>query len=174
MKKEKVDDKLIQTKIQKIKKDHLKMGKEIKVFKETIKKEKSELFLVVELSVLEFIFHSDITKTAKLILIYFLSKIDFGYNHLLLYMPYKQMVADLKIDRKTISTTIKLLEEKKFLRLYSGLNRIENKMLKEEIIFNQKQFFNPFQNQQNIIDMIPFYQNFFEHNKKVGENEVPY
>ncbi|MFA5454854.1 MAG: hypothetical protein WC272_06010 [Sulfurimonas sp.] len=46
-------------------------------------------FLILEQSKQKFIFEADITPASKLLLIYFLSKLDFNHRHLYIHASYK-------------------------------------------------------------------------------------
>lgn len=57
--------------------------------------------------------------------------------------------------------SVKELQEKGFIKLLSGKNRAENTLIKE-FIFGQKQHIQENQNQTNIVEMTPFFEQFFK------------
>lgn len=118
-------------------------------------------FLILEQSKQKFIFESDITPTSKLLLIYFLSKIDFNHRHLYIHASYAVITKETTIIKSTIMRSIKELQEKGLIKLLSGKNRAENTLIKE-FIFNQKQHIHDNQNQTNIVEMTPFFEQFFK------------
>jgi hypothetical protein len=118
-------------------------------------------FLILEQSKQKFIFESDITPTSKLLLIYFLSKIDFCHRHLYIHASYAIITKETTIIKSTIMRSVKELQEKGLIKLLSGKNRAENTLIKE-FIFNQKQYIQENQNQTNIVEMTPFFEQFFK------------
>ncbi|MFA5455875.1 MAG: hypothetical protein WC272_11235 [Sulfurimonas sp.] len=118
-------------------------------------------FLILEQSKQKFIFESDITPTSKLLLIYFLSKIDFNHRHLYIHASYAVITKETTIIKSTIMRSIKELQAKGFIKLLSGKNRVENTLIKE-FIFGQKQNIYDNQNQTNIVEMTPFFEQFFK------------
>ncbi len=118
-------------------------------------------FLILEQSKQKFIFQADITPTSKLLLIYFLSKIDFCCRHLYIHASYKIIEKETTIIKSTIMRSVKELQEKGFIKLLSGKNRAENTIIKE-FIFGQKQHIQENQNQTNIVEMTPFFEQFFK------------
>ena len=131
-----------------------------KVKKQTQSEEKGN-FLILEQSKQKFIFESDITPTSKLLLIYFLSKLDFNHRHLYIHASYKIIEKETTIIKSTIMRSIKELQEKGLIKLLSGKNRAENTLIKE-FIFGQKQHIHDNQNQTNIVEMTPFFEQFFK------------
>lgn len=138
------------------------MCKKLKEFKSNNKENKKELFLVLEQSTLNLILKSDLTATSRVVLIYFLFKIPFNYENLLIPMSYKLLEKETGIKKATAINCLKDLHQKGFINLHSGTNRILNNMMKENVIFKQKQIFNPERNQQNIIEMTPFFEKLFK------------
>lgn len=118
-------------------------------------------FLILEQSKQKFIFEADITPTSKLLLIYFLSKIDFSHRHLYIHASYKIITKETTIIKSTIMRSIKELDKKGFIKLHSGTNRVENALIKE-FIFGQKQYIQENENQTNIVEMTPFFEQFFK------------
>jgi hypothetical protein len=118
-------------------------------------------FLILEQSKQKFIFEADITATSKLLLIYFLSKIDFNHRHLYIHASYAIITKETTIIKSTIMRSIKELQAKGFIKLLSGKNRAENTLIKE-FIFGQKQHIHDNQNQTNIVEMTPFFEQFFK------------
>ena len=118
-------------------------------------------FLILEQSKQKFIFEAEITPTSKLLLIYFLSKIDFSHRHLYIHASYAIITKETAIIKSTAMRSIKELQKKGFIKLLSGKNRIENTLIKE-FIFGQKQNIYDNQNQTNIIEMSPFFEEFFK------------
>jgi len=118
-------------------------------------------FLILEQSKQKFIFEAEITATSKLLLIYFLSKIDFCHRHLYIHASYAIITKETAIIKSTAMRSIKELQKKGFIKLLSGKNRIENTLIKE-FIFGQKQNIYDNQNQTNIIEMSPFFEEFFK------------
>ena len=125
------------------------------------KSEEKGNFLILESSKQKLIFEADITPSSKLLLIYFLSKIDYTLRHLYIHAPYSGITKETSINKSTAMRSLKELDKKSFIKLLSGKNRIENSLIKE-FIFGQKQFTYDNQNQTNIIDMTPFYGQFFK------------
>ena len=118
-------------------------------------------FLILEQSKQKFIFEAKITPTSKLLLIYFLSKIDFSHRHLYIHASYKIITNETTITKTTATSSIKELDKKGLIKLHSGTNRVENTIIKE-FIFGQKQNIYDNQNQTNIIEMSPFFEEFFK------------
>lgn len=118
-------------------------------------------FLILEQSKQKFIFEADITATSKLLLIYFLSKLDFCHRHLYIHASYAIIEKETAIIKSTIMRSVKELHEKGFIKLLSGKNRLENTLIKE-FIFGQKQNIHDNQNQTNIVEMTPFFEQFFK------------
>lgn len=137
--------------------EHKNICKQIKEYKSNNKENKEELFLVLEQSTLELIFKSELTATSKTILFFLLSRVHFNYKHLYIYLPYKLLEKETGIKKATAINSLKDLDEKGFIKLHSGTNRIENNNIKE-FIFEQEQFYNPMRNQQNIVEMTPFFK----------------
>ena len=137
---------------------------QLKIIDKVKKQKESEdkgNFLILEQSKQKFIFESDITPTSKLLLIYFLSKLDFNHRHLYIHASYKIIEKETTIIKSTIMRSIKELQEKGLIKLLSGKNRAENTSIKE-FIFNQKQHIHDNQNQTNIVEMTPFFEQFFK------------
>lgn len=132
---------------------------------EKVKKQKQSEdkanFLILEQSKQKFIFEAKITPTSKLLLIYFLSKIDFNHRHLYIHASHKIIEKETTITRSTIMRSIKELDKKGFIKLHSGTNRVENTIIKE-FIFGQKQYIQENENQTNIVEMTPFFEQFFK------------
>ena len=76
----------MQEKKHQLSKYQLKIIDKVKKSKEN---EQRGNFLILEQSKQKFIFEADITPTSKLLLIYFLSKIDFNHRHLYIHASYK-------------------------------------------------------------------------------------
>jgi hypothetical protein len=95
------------------------------------------------------------------LLIYFLSKIDFNHRHLYIHASYAIITKETTIIKSTIMRSIKELQAKGFIKLLSGKNRAENTLIKE-FIFGQKQHIHDNQNQTNIVEMTPFFEQFFK------------
>lgn len=121
-------------------------------------------FFILEQSKQKLIFEADITPSSKLLLIYFLSKIDYNIKHLYIHAPYSGITKETTINKSTAMRSLKELDKKGFLKLLSGKNRVENTLIKE-FIFGQKQHTYDNQNQTNIIDMTLFFENFFKGTK---------
>lgn len=118
-------------------------------------------FLILEQSKQKLIFEAGITPSSKLLLIYFLSKIDFSHRHLYIHASYSIIEEETTITRSTIMRSVKELHKKGFIKLLSGKNRIENTLIKE-FIFGQKQYIQENENQTNIVEMTPFFEQFFK------------
>ena len=145
-------------------KKHQLSNYQLKIIEKVKKSKENEQrgnFLILEQSKQKFIFESDITPTSKLLLIYFLSKIDFSHRHLYIHAPYKIITNETTIIKSTAISSIKELQAKGFIKLLSGKNRIENTLIKE-FIFGQKQYIQENENQTNIVEMPPFFEQFFK------------
>ena len=118
-------------------------------------------FLILEQSKQKLIFEAGITPSSKLLLIYFLSKLDFNHRHLYIHASYAIITKETTIIKSTIMRSIKELKEKGLIKLLSGKNRAENTLIKE-FIFGQKQHIHDNQNQTNIVEMTPFFEQFFK------------
>ena len=136
--------------------EHSNMCKKIQNYKQNNKTNKEEFFLILEESTLNLILEADITATSKILLVYLLSKIHFKYHHLYIYLPYKLLQEQTGIKKSTAINSLKDLDSKGYIKLHSGTNRIKNNNIKK-YIFQQDQYYNPFRNQQNIIEMTPFF-----------------
>lgn len=145
-------------------KKHKLSDYQLKIIDKVKKSKESEdkgNFLILEQSKQKFIFEADITPTSKLLLIYFLSKIDFCHRHLYIHASYAIIEKETTIIKSTIMRSIKELQEKGLIKLLSGKNRLENTLIKE-FIFGQKQHIHDNQNQTNIVEMTPFFEQFFK------------
>ena len=140
------------------------MCQKIKKYKADNKENKNEFYLILEKPVLDLIMKSKITPTSKILLVYLLSKIHFNYNHLYIYLPYKLLTEETGIKKPTAINALKDLDKKGFIKLHSGTNRAENNKIKE-FLFEQPQFYNAMRNQQNIIEMTPFFAKFLKAEK---------
>jgi hypothetical protein len=132
------------------------MCEKIKKYKSENKVNKNEFYLILEEPTLNLILKADITATSKILLVYLLSRVHFSYKHLYIFLPYKLLEKDTSIKKPTAINALKNLNEKGYIKLHSGTNRIENNNIKK-FIFEQDQFYNPMRNQQNIIEMTPFF-----------------
>lgn len=140
---------------------HKNMCKTIKEYKLNNKENKEEFFLILEESTLNLILKADITSTSKIILVFLLSKLHFDYKHLYIFLPYQLLEKETGIKKATAINSLKDLDNKGFIKLHSGTNRISNNNIKE-FIFEQEQYFNPMRNSQNIIEMTPFFKKLFK------------
>jgi len=140
----------------KLSKQHQEMCQKIKKYKADNIENKEEFYLIIEHPTLELILKSDITPTSKILLVYLLSRVHFNYEHLYVYIPYKLLEDETTIKKATAIRALKDLDTKGFIKLHSGTNRAENNIIKE-YLFKQKQFYNPMRNQQNIVEMTPFF-----------------
>ena len=149
----------------KLSKPHKDMCQKIIKYKDDNKDKdidtEKDFYLILEHPTLELILKSDITATSKILLVYLLSRVHFNYEHLYVYIPYKLLEEETTIKKATAIRTLKDLDEKGFIKLHSGTNRAENNIIKE-YLFKQKQFYNPMRNQQNIIEMTPFFAKIFK------------
>ncbi len=140
----------------KLSKSHKEMCKKIKKYKADNRENKEEFYLIIEHPTLEIILKADITANSKILLVYLLSRVHFDYEHLYVYLPYKLLEEQTGIKKPTAINSLKDLDEKNYIKLHSGQNRVHNNEIKE-FLFQQKQFYNPRNNQQNIIEMTPFF-----------------
>ena len=147
----------------KLTKEHKNTAYKLSEFKRLNIEEKRENYLALEVSMQKFIFKSKQTPTAKLLLIYLLSKIDFSYQHLYIHLPYSEVLEQTEIQRAVVMRILKKLDKEKFLTLLSGKNKILNTEIKT-YIFKQPQKFDLSKNhnQTNLVDMTPFFTKFFE------------
>lgn len=148
----------------KLSKEHIKIAKMLASYKDKNKNEKTENYLILESSVQKKIFEANITSTAKLTLIYLLSRIDYSYTHLFIYLPYSLLEKEAGIKKSTGINAMKLLDKEGFIHLLSGKERAKNIKIKE-YLFKGKQFYNLMRNQQNIIDISPFFDALFKAQK---------
>ena len=148
----------------KLSNSHQGMCKKIKKYKADNLANKEEFYLILEHQTLNLIMKSDITATSKILLVYLLSRVHFNYEHLYVYIPYKLLEEDTTIKKATAIRALKDLDKKGFIKLHSGTNRAENNIIKE-YLFKQKQFYNPMRNQQNIVEMTPFFAKIFKASK---------
>jgi len=142
--------------VHELSKSHQNICQKIKKYKANNKENKEEFYLILEHPTLDFILKSDITPTAKILLVYLLSKVHFNYEHLYVFIPYKLIEEEANIKKATAIRVLKDLDKKGFIKLYSGTNREQNNIIKE-YLFQQKQFYNPMRNQPNIVEMTPFF-----------------
>lgn len=130
-------------------------------YKEKSKTEATENYFILTASIQSYIYRLDVSPTSKLLLIYLLSKIDYGYRHLYIHASYSIIFKETTIKKPTAIICLKELNEKKSIELLSGTHRIRNTIIKE-FIFNQKQNTYDNNNQTNIVDMTPFFETFFK------------
>lgn len=130
-------------------------------YKEKSKSEATENYFILTASIQSYIYRLDVSPTSKLLLIYLLSKIDYGYRHLYIHASYAIIFKETTIKKPTAIRCLKELNEKKNIELLSGTHRIRNTIIKE-FIFNQKQNTYDNNNQTNIVDMTPFFEDFFK------------
>jgi len=145
-------------------KEHTKMCQSIKQYKANNIENKGEFYLIIEHSTLELILKANLTPSSKILLVYLLSKVHFSYEHLYVYLPYKLLEEETGIKKPTAINSLKDLDLKGFIKLHSGKNRVHNNAIKE-FLFQQKQFYNPHRNQQNIVEMTPFFAKIFKAQK---------
>lgn len=124
--------------------------------------EARENYLILEDSMQKFIFKSKVSPTAKLLLIYFLSKVDYDYNHLYIHLPYKQIFQETGLQRAVVMRILKKLDEDQYIKFLSGKHKVLNTQIKG-FIFKQKQNFDLTKNhnQTNLVDMAVFFIKFF-------------
>lgn len=149
----------------KIPKEQLDICKKIKEFKSNNKdREKNkQSYLILEEQTMKLIFKSELTYASQIILIYLLSKLQFTYEHLYIYMPYKKLESETGIKKATALNNFRALEKDGFINFLSGTNRRENNEIKGTVIFeNEYQTFDPKKNQENLIDMTPFFKKLFK------------
>ncbi len=140
----------------KLSKSHKEMCQRIKKYKADNKENKEEFYLILEHPTLELILKADVTPSSKILLVYLLSRVHFDYKHLYVYLPYKLLEEHTGIKKPTAISSLKDLNEKNYIKLHSGQKRVHNNEIKE-FLFQQKQFYDPRNNQQNIIEMTPFF-----------------
>ncbi len=140
----------------KLSKEHTAMCKKVQKFKLNNKENKEELFLIIEASTFQLISEAEVTASSKFLLIHLLTQIHFSYKHLYIFAPYILIEKKIKMKKSTAINSLKELEEKGYIKLHSGTNRIQNNHIKE-FIFEKTQFYNPMHNQGNIIEMTPFF-----------------
>ena len=132
------------------------MCQKIKKYKADNIENKEEFYLILEHPTLELILKADVTPSSKILLVYLLSRVHFDYKHLYVYLPYKLLEEHTGIKKPTAISSLKDLDEKSYIKLHSGQNRVHNNEIKE-FLFQQKQFYDPRNNQQNIVEMTPFF-----------------
>lgn len=132
-------------------------------FKKQNIEESRENYLIFEESMQKFIFKSKVSPTAKLLLIYFLSKVDYSYSHLYIHLPYKQIFQETGLQRAVVMRILKKLDEDKFIKFLSGKHKLINTQIKE-FIFKQEQNFDLTKNhnQTNLVDMTAFFVKYFK------------
>lgn len=145
----------------KLSKFHQEMCQKVKSYKDSNKKNQDEFYLILEEPVLNLILKADITSSSKILLVYLLSKVHFSYEHLYIYLPYKLLTEETGIKKPTAINALKDLDKKGFIQLHAGTKRAHNNKIKE-FLFKQPQFYNPHRNQQNIIEMTPFFAKFLK------------
>ena len=125
--------------------------------------ESRENYLIFEDSMQKFIFKSTVSPTAKLLLIYFLSKVNYSYSHLYIHLPYKQIFEETGLQRAVVMRILKKLDAGKYIKFLSGKYKVINTEIKA-FIFQQKQSFDLSKNhnQTNLVDMTPFFVKFFK------------
>lgn len=139
--------------------------------KSTIKKviefnsNKETNYLYLKHSLIDYIFKLDITSSSKLLLIYLIKNISLDFRHLFIITPYEKVVKDLKLSKPTIVKSVKELNSKEIVKLYSGTNKELNTKIKE-FIFEREQFKLYTPNQHNIIDLTIFFKNFLNESKE--------
>lgn len=125
--------------------------------------ESRENYLIFEDSMQKFVFKSKVSPTAKLLLIYFLSKVNYSYSHLYIHLPYKQIFEETGLQRAVVMRILKKLDVDKYIKFLSGKHKVINTEIKS-FIFQQKQSFDLSKNhnQTNLVDMTPFFVKFFK------------
>lgn len=146
----------------KLSQEHQEMCKKIKNYKAKNKAEQDVLYLVLEEPALKLILKSDITATSKILLVYLLSRVHFSYEHLYIFLPYKELEKHTEIKKPTAINSLQDLDAKGFIKLHSGTNRVINKEIREFIFPQNTLFYNPMRNQPNIIEMTPFFAKFIK------------
>ena len=123
-------------------KKHQLSSHQLKIIDKVKKSKENEQrgnFLILEQSKQKFIFEADITPTSKLLLIYFLSKIDFNHRHLYIHASYAIVEKETAIIKSTIMRSIKELDKKGLKFALSNVlesKNKENKILKDWILEN--------------------------------------
>lgn len=132
---------------------------------EKFNSDKTTNYLYLKHSLIDYIFKLDITSSSKLLLIYLIKNISLDFRHLYILSPYKNIVEDLQLSKPTIVKSIKELNTKEIVKLYSGTNKELNTKIKE-FIFERDQYKLYTPNQHNIIDLTIFFKNFFKQSKE--------
>lgn len=145
--------------------EHQEMCKRITNYKAKNKAEQDVLYLVLEEPALKLILKSNITATSKILLVYLLSRVHFSYEHLYIFLPYKELEKHTGIKKPTAINSLQDLDVKGFIKLHSGTNRVINKEIREFIFPQNTLFYNPMRNQPNIIEMTPFFAKFIKAQK---------
>ena len=143
---------------------HKKMCKKAEQYKANNIDNKEEFYLLLTESAFRLILKADITPTSKILLVYLLSKVHFQFEHLYIYLPYDLLEKETNIIKATAINSLKDLDKKGFIKLHKGTNRKHNNEIKE-FLFKQPQFYNPHRNQQNIVEMTPFFAKFLKAEK---------
>ena len=117
-------------------------------------------FLYLKHSLLEYIFQLDINSSSKLMLIHLIKNINIGFNHLYVITPYNKLVENLGISKPTVVKSLKELNDKKIISVYSGKNKKRNMKFKE-YFYQRKQYKVKTPYQDNIINLTIFYKDFF-------------
>jgi DNA-binding MarR family transcriptional regulator len=139
-----------------------KRKNQIKTIEKIVKfnQDKKTNFLYLKHSLLEYIFQLDINSSSKLMLIYLIKNINVKFYHLYVICPYNQFVKDLGISKPTAVKSLKELNDKKIISVYSGKNKKRNTKVKE-YFYDRKQFQLKTPYQHNIINLTIFYKTFF-------------
>lgn len=138
-------------------KNQIKTINELKKFNDN----KTENYLYIKHSLIEYIFSLKINPSSKLLMIYLIKNISLDFRHLYIISPYEKIVKELKLSKPTINKCIKELEENQLIRLHSGKNKVYNTKLKE-FIFERTQYKLYTPNQHNIINLTVFFKTFFD------------
>ena len=117
-------------------------------------------FLYLKHALLEYIFQLDLNSSSKLMLIYLIKNINVKFYHLYVICPYNQFVRELGISKPTAVKSLKELNDKKIISVYSGKNKKRNTKVKE-YFYDRKQFQLKTPYQHNIINLTIFYKTFF-------------
>lgn len=148
----------------KLKPEHKTICEKIKKFRTKNKEEKSCNYFLLEEPIFEFILKQNISTNEKLLLLFFIKKVDYSFNHLFVYAPYQLIKNETGISKSTTYRALNNLDQRGLIKFHSGTQRLLNMQVKE-LMFKQKQKINPKENQENIIEMTPLYKQFFDNNK---------